>query len=33
MKPKEAELLKLFSNSYNANRIVFANAFMKFVNQ
>lgn len=27
MKPKEAELLKLFSNSYNANRIVFANAF------
>ena len=27
MKPKDAELLKLFSNAYNANRIVFANSF------
>ena len=25
--PLEAELLKLFSNAYNANRIVFANSF------
>lgn len=27
--PNEAELLKLFSNAYNANRIVFANSFFE----
>jgi UDPglucose 6-dehydrogenase len=33
VKSKEAELIKLYSNAYNANRIVFANSFFEFCNK